>query len=118
MTTKSENWKGRGRVSVSRDARGRFAHWELIKNLFEPKSRAVSVYGRCRTTFGEYSARYDFEYGSQSTGSINDVKKAIAYSFHFPPKRRFVTVGASEFLRNPFDYGTRGYWVSRPDIDS
>jgi hypothetical protein len=33
MPMKTENWKGWGRVKVSRDTRGRFVHWEFIKNL-------------------------------------------------------------------------------------
>ena len=117
MISRREDWGKRGEVSVTRDERGRFVHWEFIKNLVG-SGKAVSVYGRCRTTFGEYSGRYDFEYGSPSTGTVRDLRDAIAFSLHFPPKRRHITVSASEFLQKPFDYGTRGYWVGRPDIDS
>jgi hypothetical protein len=34
MTSRKENWKGLGRVSVSRDERGRFVHWERIVSVF------------------------------------------------------------------------------------
>ena len=48
MTKKTENWKGRVRVSVSRDAKGRFVHWELyvetlIRKTYSGKS--IAVYG-------------------------------------------------------------------------
>jgi hypothetical protein len=118
MATKTENWKGWGRVSVSRDARGRFVHWELIKNLGGFGGRAVSVYGRCKTSKGDYSGRYDFEFGTHRTGTVRELRDAIVLSLHQPPRRRHITVPAREFLHNPYAYGSRGHWVGRPDIDS
>jgi hypothetical protein len=116
MGAKSENWKGRGRVSVSRDARGRFVHWERIISVF--RGKAVSVYGTAKTKYGSYSARYDLEYGTPQTGTVRELRDAVARALHLPPKRRFTTVGAREFLSHPYDYGTEGHWVGRPDIDS
>ena len=116
MATKTENWKGWGRVSVSRDARGRFVHWERIISVF--RGNAVSVYGSVRTRHGVYDARYDIEYGSPSTGTVRELRDAIEIAIHLPPKRRFITVGAREFLRHPDQYGERGRWIERPEVES
>ena len=116
-TPRRENWKGRGNISVTRDARGRFVHWERIISVF--RGHAVSVYQTAVTRHGRYEARYDFEYGSSSTGTVRELSDAIAIAMHLPPKRRFVAVGAKEFLKNPGQFGDReGRWVARPEVDS
>ena len=116
MATKTENWKGWGRVSVSRDARGRFVHWERIISVFH--GNAVSVYGTAKTKFGRYGARYDLEYGTPSKGTVKELRDAVALALHLPPKKRFTTVGAREFLSHPYDYSAGGHWIGRPDVES
>ena len=113
------NWKGRGKVSVSRDARGRFVHWERIISVFEGK--AVSVYQTAIVRGKRYEARYDFEYGSPRTGTVRDLSNAIAKAMHLPPKRSHprVALGAKEFLDHYYQYGDReGRWVARPEVES
>jgi hypothetical protein len=34
------------------------------------------------------------------------------------PKARFVEVSAEEFLEDPFEYGTWGRWIDRPEVES
>ncbi|MCJ7634422.1 hypothetical protein MUP77_18775 [Candidatus Bathyarchaeota archaeon] len=116
MPNRKENWKGIGLVNVSRDARGRFVHWEFITNLFG--NRALSMYGSRVTMWERGPARYEFRYGTSYTGTVRELRDAVAFALHFPPKRKIVVVGAREFLDHPQDYGTRGNWIGRPDIDS
>lgn len=116
MANKTENWKGWGRVTVSRDSRGRFVHWERIIPIH--LGEIVSVYGTAKTKFGQYSARYDIEYGTPKTGTVRELRDAVALALHLPPTRRFERVGAREFLNRPHDHGTEGRWVERPEVES
>jgi hypothetical protein len=111
MPTRSEDWKGLGRVSVSRDGRGRFVHWERVTSLFMEK--AVTLYQTAITRQGRQEMRYEI------TGSGRDVYRAIAIAMYLPPKRRFTVVEARDFLSNHGMYGdAEARWVARPNVVS
>ena len=116
MTSRRETWRRYGRVSVSRDARGRFVSWKRI--VLKPFSyisgeKRVAVYGYCVTEDGEkYSGRYEF------SGSGKELYQAIIQAHSLVPRGRFVEVSAEEFLQEPFDYGVWGRWIDRPEVES
>jgi hypothetical protein len=101
-----ENWKKYGRVKVSRDAKGRFIHWEKIVRVARQAywGKTVAVYDSLR--------RYQFY------GSGKDLQKAVIWAHRFPPRRRHVIVSAEEFLANPFKYGEEGMWIGKPEVES
>ena len=119
--TKTENWGKRGKVIVSRDERGRFVTW--TKPSITPASRQgvpfgfgekqVAIYGYANVDGGRRSRRYEF------SGSGRDLYRAIKKAHQVVPsnRKRFVTVSAREFLRNPYRYGVEGVWVDK-EIES
>ena len=116
MTRRRENWRGYGRVSVSRDARGRFVSWKrMILKPFSYVSgeKRVAVYGYCvNEEMEQYSARYEF------SGSGRELYEAIIQAHKLVPRNRFVEVSAREFLEDPFEYGTWGRWIDKPEVES
>ncbi len=115
ISQKIEEWKRYGQVIVYRDTKGRFLSWEKMQtNPFSHKygGKRVAVYGFCSNDKGKRSRRYEF------IGSGSEISRAIAKSCYVVPRRRFVIVRASEFLRNPYRYGVMGYWLDRPEINS
>lgn len=104
-----ETWKNRGEVEVTRDERGRFISWQKLVSVFTGKR--VAMYGTRVINGKRDSGRYEFYGGGR------DLQRAIRLALTFPPKQRFVTVSAREFLRNPSKYGTEGYWIVE-DIES
>lgn len=80
---------------------------------------AVSVYGTVQTRRGRYEGRYDITYGSSKTGTVRDLRDAVALALHLPPRRRFLKVSSRELLSSPLEYGFKeGHWVGRPEVDS
>jgi hypothetical protein len=114
MPYEIESWARRGRVNVSRDARGRFVSWKPIFNPFSygEGEKRVAVYGFCLTDEGKSSRRYEF------SGNGRKLYQAVALAQRMVPRRRFVTVSAEEFLDDPLTYGIGGYWIGRPDVES
>jgi len=105
-----EIWKRRGQVEVSRDRRGRFVSWHRI--IREVVGKRVAVYGRARVKGRVSSRRYEFY------GRGRDLYHAVVLAIDYPPKQRFVTVSAKEFISNPFKYGGGGHWVAEPEVES
>jgi hypothetical protein len=104
---KIENWGRYGRVSVTRDERGRFVHWELYVEALIRKTyygKSIAIYGIGVNRFGRKSRRYEF------FGVGRELEQAVRRAIHLPPKDRFVSVSAREFLDNPYKYGSEGYW--------
>lgn len=114
MTRRNESWGRYGKVSVSRDSRGRFVSWKRIVNFFSGDygEKRVAVYGYCFADEGKSSRRYEF------SGNGRDLYQAVAQAQRIVPRKRFVTVSAEEFLDDPFTYGTDGFWIDRPEVDS
>jgi hypothetical protein len=110
MPTKVETWKGKGEFSVTRDALGRFVRWEkvVVREYYPSYGKAVAMYGYSVTPEGRASRRFEF-YG----GSGRDLYQCIAYAVNHPPRGRFQCISVSEFLANPSDYSTRGYWIDK-----
>lgn len=105
--TRKENWGSRGKVSVTRDERGRFVHWELWVDAIIRKAtygKTISVYGVGVNKYGRKSSRYDF------SGTGRELEQAVRTAVHIPPKDRFVRVSARAFLSNPYKYGAEGHW--------
>jgi hypothetical protein len=105
--TRKENWGSRGKVSVTRDERGRFVHWETWVDAIirmETYGKTISVYGTAINRFGRKSSRYDF------SGTGRELEQAVRTAVHMPPKGRFVKVSARDFLMNPGRYGSEGHW--------
>jgi len=115
MTRRSENWRRYGKVSVTRDRYGRFVKWKRV--VTKPLSyglgeKRVAVYGYCLTEEGGSSRRYEFY------GNGRELYQAVIQAHGLVPRRRFVTVSAEDFLDDPFEYGTWGYWIDRPEVES
>ncbi|MBS7631144.1 hypothetical protein KEJ47_06160 [Candidatus Bathyarchaeota archaeon] len=106
--TRKENWKGKGRVNVTRDERGRFVHWEPWVEYVIRKTtygKAIAVYGVGVNRFGRQSRRYEF------FGTGRDLERAVRLAYHHPPKGQFMTLSARDFISNPSRYGSEGYWL-------
>jgi hypothetical protein len=43
-------------------------------------------------------------------GVGRELEQAVRRVIHLPPKDRFVSVSAREFLDNPYKYGSEGHW--------
>jgi len=106
MPSRREEWKRWGRVEVTRDDKGRFVSWRKIVAAYEGKK--IALYGCCKTRYGTYTARYEF-YG----GNGKALQKCMIVASRLPPKQRYVTVNVYDFLRNPFKFGTKGYWLEK-----
>jgi hypothetical protein len=106
MPRKKEDWRGRGKVEVTRDAKGRFVSWKKAFAVFSGKK--IAMYGDCRTKNGTYPARYEF-YG----GTGREYQQCMIIASRLPPRRRYVTVSVDDFLLDPDRYGTRGYWLEK-----
>jgi len=39
-----------------------------------------------------------------------ELEQSVRTAIHLPPKNRFVSVSAREFLNNPHKYGSEGHW--------
>ena len=105
-----EYWKKYGQVMVSRDKRGRFVWWH--KTVREVVGKKVAVYGRARVKGRVSSRRYQFY------GRGKELYHAVVLALDYPPRKRFVTLSAKEFVTNPFKYGGGGHWVSEPEVES
>lgn len=114
MPYRTENWGKRGKVTVTRDAKGRFVSWKPMINTFSYgfSRKSVAVYGYCITEEGKSSRRYEF------SGDGRAIYQAVALAQHIVPKKRFVTINAEAFIDDPYVYGTEGYWIDRPEINS
>jgi hypothetical protein len=114
VPTRVEDWGRKGKISVSRDLMGRFVRWvRYVEPVhYQLSGKAVAMYGTARTRDGTMSRRYEF-YG----GSGRDIYHAIAWAVNHPPKDRFVSVRTGDFLANPWNYSTGGYWVDKK-VDS
>ncbi|MCW4020275.1 MAG: hypothetical protein NWF14_03480 [Candidatus Bathyarchaeota archaeon] len=109
MYHRIEIWKRYEQVEVARDVRGRFLYWQRI--IF---GKQAAVYGHARMGIrGRVSSqRYEFH------GQGRDLYHAVVLALDYPPRRRFVTVSAKEFISYPFKYGGGGYWVDEPEVES
>lgn len=115
MTRKTERWSRYGNVSVSRDARGRFVSWKRVLHKITTGDfgeKAVSVYGSCMTDEGVSERRFDIY------GRGKELYEAVVQAHSLVPRERFVSVSAEDFLDDPFDYGTSGYWTEKPEVES
>jgi hypothetical protein len=107
MAKKIESWSKYGRVSVTRDKRGRFVHWELYVEALIRKTyygKSIAIYGIGVNRFGRKSRRYEF------FGVGRELEQAVRRAIHLPPKDRFVNVSAQAFNSNPYRYGAEGHW--------
>jgi hypothetical protein len=112
---KIERWGRYGKVSVSRDERGRFVSWKRVVSDFFSYGygeKRVAVYGYCFTDKGSSSRRYEFH------GNGRELYQAVLQAHGLVPRKRFVTVSAEDFLDDPFEYGTGGYWINPPEVES
>jgi len=106
MPSRTENWKGIGTVTVTRNSKGQFVSWErfTFPSYVPSYGKQISVYGHASNGVGR---RYDF------FGSGKDLQRAVICALKIVPKRPFVKVSARDFVRNPYKYGERGHWVDR-----
>lgn len=65
----------------------------------------VSVYGSAWVKGVHGNRRYEFY------GNGRELQEAVIQALGLPPKRRFVTVFAEEFLEESYKYGKEGYWT-------
>jgi hypothetical protein len=103
MKNRTEYWQRYGKVSVSRDKRGRFLGWSRLMD----NEKWISVYGNCMTNEGVSSRRYDIY------GKGKELYQAVTQAHKIVPRKRHVQVSAEDFLDDPFTYGTSGYWIDR-----
>jgi len=114
---KSENWRNRGKVFVSRDEHGRFKTWRAVpaQSAFRSDygAKSVAIYGYASIDWGRRSRRYEFH------GNGRDIFRAVRLALRIVPKdeNRYVTVSAREFLMHPYRYGKEGYWIDK-EIES
>jgi hypothetical protein len=117
MTRRIETWKRIGQVLVSRDSKGRFtSHWQHYSppsDRFHLVGKHASVYGNTETGRGIEPRRY------QLYGSGRSLQRAMIVAIRHPPKVRFLTIGADEFLSSLGKYVDMGaIWIDRPEVKS
>jgi len=112
---RTEIWKNVGIVRVERDERGKFIRWWKVTGR-ESSGKMVAVYGYVWEDGRIVSKRYEF------TGSGRDLYWAVMLAHEMPPKGRFVTVSAREFVRHPWEYARLGGfshdWIGKPEVES
>lgn len=112
MVSKKETWKKYGEVTVSRDSKGRFVHWEkFIPRVFTTKS--ISVYGNVLSNGRVESRR------AQVFGRGRDLQHVMTLLIRHPPKDRFLTIEAEKLSATPHRYlDMEARWLNRPEAES
>jgi hypothetical protein len=121
---RTTSWNRIGRVSVTRNRRGRFVTWHKIRRYRRGVTAktawrtGATRRGLIRFGGGKGVAVWKGNKRVQIVGSGQKLYQAMRLVSKHPPKKQFLTISAEALLESPEDYLEKGRWNARPNIES
>jgi hypothetical protein len=128
---RTETWKGKRRIRVTRNRKGQFVTWHKVRHYTRGKTAKQRWATTARTRKRTSRARTAPSFGGkgvavwkgnkriQMSGSGRDLYNAMKYASKHPPKEDYLDITAEEVLHHPegfLDY--KSSWQGRPEIES